>query len=147
MYLDDIEEDENPGVIYTNENMPSLKDYDDMITDDQPDDDDEEAIDKYLNIELMMNMGTNDEWRGRVIKRSWGLDGEPIGRAHNNPLFDTREYEVEFTDGTHERYQANVIAENMCAQVDNEGNEFLLLKEITDHKSDESAIQIADGMI
>ena len=91
--------------------------------------------------------GTNDERRGRVIKRSRGLDGEPIGRAHANPLFDTREYEVEFTDGTHERYQANVIAENMYAQVDSEGNEYLLLSEITDHKSDGSAIKIADGTI
>ena len=35
----------------------------------------------------------------------------------------------------------------MYAQVDNEGNEFLLLKEITDHKRDDSAIQIADGTI
>ena len=38
-----------------------------------------------------------------------------------------REYEIEFTNGTHEKYQANVIAENMYAQVNDEGNEFLLL--------------------
>jgi hypothetical protein len=31
----------------------------------------------------------------------------------------------------HEKYQANVITENMYAQVDDGGNEFLLLKEIT----------------
>ena len=82
-----------------------------------------------------------------MIKRSWGLDGEPIGRTHQNPLFDTHEYEVEFTDGTCEKYQANIIAENMVAQVDNEGNQFLLLHEITDHKSDHSAIPISDGMV
>jgi hypothetical protein len=76
-----------------------------------------------------------------------GLDGEPIGRAHNNPLFDTRQYEVEFTDSTHERYQANIIAENMYAQVDSEGNEYLLMQEITDHKSNNSAILIADGTV
>ena len=70
-----------------------------------------------------------------------GLDGEPI-RAHANPLFDTREYEIEFIDGTHEKYQANIIAENMFAQVDSEGNQFLLLQEITDHKHDHSAIPI-----
>jgi hypothetical protein len=60
-----------------------------------------------------MNMGTNDKQRGRIVTRSRGLDGEPIGHAHTNPFFDMREYEVEFTDGTHEKYQANVIAENM----------------------------------
>jgi hypothetical protein len=35
----------------------------------------------------------------------------------------------------------------MYAQVDDEGSEFLLLDEITDHRSNASAIQIADGMI
>ena len=66
---------------------------------------------------------------------------------HNNPLFDTREYEVEFTDGSQEKYQANIIAENMFAQVDSEGNQYLLLKEITNHKHDNSAIPISDGMV
>jgi hypothetical protein len=56
-----------------------------------------------------------------VIKRTRGLDGEPIGCAHANQLFDTGEYKVEFTDGTHERYQANIIVENMYAQVNSEG--------------------------
>jgi hypothetical protein len=61
-------------------------------------------------------------------------NNERIGRAHANPMFDTREYEIEFTDGTHEKYQANIIAKNMFGQVDSEGNQFLLLQEITDHK-------------
>ena len=84
-------------------------------------------MDKYLNMELRMGAGTDDERRGRVIKRSKGIGGDPIGRAHANPFFDTREYEVEFTDGTMEQYAANVIAENMYAQVDDEGNMFQLL--------------------
>jgi Reverse transcriptase (RNA-dependent DNA polymerase) len=148
MYLDDIDDDENHGVVYMNDkDTPNPEEYDDMHIGDRPEEDDEEAIDQYLNVELLMNMGTNDERRGRVVKRSRGLDGEPIGRAHTNPLFDTREYEVEFTDGAHEKYQANVIAENMYAQVDDEGNEFLLLSEITDHKTDGTAVRIADGMI
>jgi hypothetical protein len=41
--------------------------------------------------------------------------------VHNNPLFGTHEYDVEFTDRLHEQYQVNVIAENMYAQVDDEG--------------------------
>jgi hypothetical protein len=86
-----------------------------------------QAIDKYLNVELIMNMGTNDERRRRVMNRRQELDGEPIGHVHANPLFDTREYEVEFTDGTNEKYQANVIAKNIFAQVDSEGNQYLLV--------------------
>jgi hypothetical protein len=150
MYLDDIDDDVNPGVCRADEEYdttPSAEDYGDMHADERPEDDDEEAIDKYLNVELIMNMGTNDERRGRVIKRTRGLDGEPIGRAHANPLFDTREYEIEFTDGTYDRYQANIIAENMYAQVDSEGNQYLLLQEITDHRSDNSAIPISEGTV
>ena len=83
-------------------NTPSPDKYGDMNIDEWPEDDDEDVIDKYLNVELIMNMGTNDERCGCVVKRSWGLDGDPIGRAHVNPLFDTREYEMEFMDRTHE---------------------------------------------
>jgi bifunctional pyridoxal-dependent enzyme with beta-cystathionase and maltose regulon repressor activities len=60
------------------------------------------------------------------------------GRAPTQTLFDTREYENEFADGTRDKYQANVITDNMFAQVDSEGNQFLLLQEITDHKKDHS---------
>jgi hypothetical protein len=84
---------------------------------------------------------------GRVIKCAKGIGGEPVGHAHANPFFDTREYEVEFTDGTVERYAMNVIAENMYAQVDNEGNMFQLLDEIMDHKKDDTAIDTANGTV
>ena len=48
---------------------------------------------------------------------------------------DTREYIVEFEDGAPDVYSANMIAENMYAQVDNEGKTFALMSEIVDHKS------------
>jgi hypothetical protein len=35
----------------------------------------------------------------------------------------------------------------MFAQVDSKGNQYLLLKEITDHKHDNSAIPISEGMV
>ncbi len=54
---------------------------------------------------------------------------------------------VEFTDGTSENYFADVIAECMYAQVDSKGYQYQSLSEITDHRSDNSAIQIADGFI
>ena len=75
------------------------------------------------------------------------MDGEPIGQAATNPLFDTRQYEIEFTDSTKEKYTANIIAENMYAQVDNDGNMFSILAEITDHKKDETAIPISEGTV
>ena len=57
---------------------------------------------------------------------------------------DTKEYEVEFIDGTTERYSANIMAENIYSQCYSEGNQYLVLKEIVDHKSDESAIYVDD---
>jgi hypothetical protein len=133
----DIDDDLNSGVRHEeDETTPSSEDYGDMHTDERPEDDDKEAVDKYLNVELIMNMGTNDEQHGRVVKWSRGLDSEPIGHAHANTfLFDTREYEIEFADGTRDKDQANVITENMFAQSDSEGNQFLRLQEVTDHKN------------
>jgi hypothetical protein len=62
-----------------------------MHTDKRPEDNDEEAVDKYLNmLELIMNMGTSNERHGQVVKRSRGLASKPIGHGNNaNPLFDT----------------------------------------------------------
>ena len=63
MYLEDIEDDHHLGICHANNlNTPTAAEYDDMhTTDDRPDDDDEEAIHKYLNVELIMDVGTNDE--------------------------------------------------------------------------------------
>ena len=134
MYLEDVEDNYNTGVHHGDEaNTPMPAEYDDMHTYNRPDDDNEEAVDQYWNVKLIMDVSTNNERCGHVIKCAKGLDGESIGHAHANPLFDTREYEVEFTDGTCDKYQVNIIAENMFAQVNKEGNQYLLLKEITDH--------------
>ena len=102
-------------------------------------------IDKYLTCELIMDVGSGNERKGRVTKRSRVHGGKPIGVAHNNPLFDNREYDVEFTYGSIEKYAANIIAENMFAQVDDEGREHLITKDIVDHKKDHTAIPISEG--
>ena len=43
-------------------------------------------------------------------------------------------YEVEYQDGTKALVAANYIAENMFAQVDQEGNHDILLDEIIDYR-------------
>jgi hypothetical protein len=126
-------DDEDPNDELPNMVVPDDAEYDNMLVDDKPERDDltEELVDKYIGTELILGVGLGNERRGRVTKRAKGLYGEEIRRAHSNPLFDTREYVVEFTDGTEENYFANVIAENMFAQIDSEGRQFVLLKEIT----------------
>ncbi len=48
-------------------------------------------------------------------------------------------HEVEFPDGTIRDYAANILAEALYTQVDDEGNRWLLLKEIIAHEKDASA--------
>jgi hypothetical protein len=83
--------------------------------------------------------------RARVIGRTRNEDGKPIGKRDPNPILDTREYEVEFPDGSTEIYAVNLIAENLYAQVNSEGHEELFMSEIIRHKSDGSAVNADDG--
>ena len=103
-------------------NIPSDEEYGDMLFDERPEDDDEDAIDKYIGMELIMDAGTDFERGARVVKRAKDDEGRPIGTAHSNPIMDSRSYEVEFADGTRDKVIANIIAENMYAQIDDHGN-------------------------
>ena len=40
----------------------------DMIVNERPDDDDKEAINKFLNVELILDVSTNNEHQGQVEK-------------------------------------------------------------------------------
>ena len=42
-------------------------------------------MDKYLNVELILDVGSANERWGRVAKRLRGLDGKAVGHAHDNP--------------------------------------------------------------
>ncbi len=87
-----------------------------------------------------------DRGPAQVTKRLKGPDGRPIGLANVNPLLDTRQHEAEFSDGMTQDCFANVIAENLFSQVDEEGRQQLVLQEISDHRKDGSAIPISEGM-
>ena len=54
----------------------------------------------------------------------------------NNPLTDSRRYEVKFLDGTTEVIAANVIAEKLLVQIDEEGHRKLMMDKIIDHRKD-----------
>ena len=64
--------------------------------------------------------------------------------SHSNPLFDACSCVVEFPDGMKKEHTANVISENLCAQCNPDGQQFLLLSSIIDHKKDDAAIQKVD---
>ena len=106
-----------------------------------------ENTDEYIGSQLMLPHG-GDAARATVVGRKRDKDGNPIGRRHDNPLLDTREYEVEFEgDGSMDSFTTNIIAENLYSQVDEQGRTYQILKEIVDHRKDNRAVHISDGMV
>ena len=102
-----------------------------------------ETFDEYLTASVMLPRG-GEVLKAQGVARKRDVNGNPIGKANSNPILDTREYIVEFEDGATDVYSANMIAENMYAQIDNEGKTFALMSEIVDHKSDARAMKVAD---
>ena len=81
-------------------------------------------------MELAFNRGDDGPSFAKVTKRLRDAQGLPIGTANDNPILDTRIYEVEYLDGFTTSMAANSIAENMFAQVDKEVNFHVLFDEI-----------------
>lgn len=100
--------------------------------------------DKLLGMKLNLPFAGETK-HGTIEARKRNRDGTPIGESNSNPLFDTRVYEVSFGDGNYYDYSANVILENLYAQVDDFGRSASLLSDIIDHRKTEEAISKEDG--
>jgi hypothetical protein len=105
-----------------------------------------DTYDKYVGASVQLSIGDKVQ-TGKVTGRKRGLDGVARGKASANPILYIRTYNVEFPDGCSEEYTANVIAENMYAQCDEEGNQFLMLQDIIGHKTDGNTAERADMCI
>ena len=104
------------------------------------------GTDNYIGMELALPRHDDGGMlHAHVTKRMKDEEGRPIGRAADNPLLDSRLYEVEFVDGHVEALTANVIAENLIAQVDEEGRRQIMLDEIVDHRTTHEAITKEQG--
>ena len=68
-----------------------------------------------------------------------------IWNLQPKPMLNTNIYEVMFSDGSILKYAANIIAENIFSQVDEDGYRYQLLDHIIDHKSNGQAIQPEDA--
>jgi len=144
---------------------PSFEDYGDVFEDDEdfvsefhkvfnnPDvkeadeDFDKDLFDNYINMEVSINRGKEHPELARVTKRLKDHRGNYIGTANDNPILDTRMYEVEFHDGTKQALAANVIAENIFASVDEEGHRHILLDSIVDVRKSRTAVSKEDGFV
>jgi hypothetical protein len=105
-----------------------------------------EAHDNYVGIELLLpKRGTMS--RGCVTTWKRDADGNPKGRANENPILDTREYTVIFKDGDVTELTVNLIAESMYAQCDPDGNQYVLLDSIIDHRCLDTALRLSDQTV
>lgn len=94
-----------------------------------------DGYDEYLSAQVILPVG-GELHRGQVTRRLRDGNGNPIGIRKPNPLLDTREYEVNFPDGSSGSYLGNIITENIYSQVNQEGKTYTLLDEIIDHEED-----------
>ena len=121
-------------------NNPAIQEADQEFTPDSFDD-------SYLHMELALPREGGGVQFGRVVKRLRDKDGLPIGTANDNPILDSRMYEVEFQDGYKTSLAANAIAENLFSQIDDEGNRHVLFKEIIDHRTNGKQVTQQDAFV
>ena len=126
--------------LYDAVNNPKAKEADELFTPD--------SYDQYLQMELALPQGDSLEARmAKDTKRLKDASGIPIGTADQNPLLDTRMYEVEVADGKKASLAANYIAENLFAQVDDDGNRQVLMSEIIDYRTNRTELKQQDAFI
>ena len=105
-----------------------------------------EYHDQYIGAEVALPFqGTLTT--GKVKRRTRTDAGELFGQSNENPILDTRSYDVEFPDGTVSSYTANVIAMNMLAQCDEEGNHLATLDGIIGHETDGTEVLHKDRYV
>ena len=105
-----------------------------------------EAMDEYLTAELVLPH-VDSMHKARVVRRHRDDAGMPIGRINDNPILDSRMYDIEFPDGSTDVVSANLIAENLFSQVDDEGRQFQIIDEIVDCQFTDEAVKPEDGFV
>ena len=120
--------------------IPEVKEEDEMFTTD--------TYDQYLQMEMALPQGNSLEPRlARVTKQLKDAKGIPIGMANQNPLLDTRMYEVVFVDGEMASPADNYIAKNLFTQTDDEENSQVLMNEIIDYQTNGTELKQQDAFI
>ena len=105
------------------------------------------SYDKLLNSEVMLQHGEQTN-RAKVRRRALDHNGKVVGRYDDNPNLNSLVYECEFDNGTIREYSANMIAENMLTQVDEDGFSITLMEGIVDHRKDpETAVSKEDAYV
>jgi hypothetical protein len=105
-----------------------------------------EMDNNYLTAELMLPRG-GTMVKGRVSAPKRDRDDNPVGLANSNPILDTGSYIIDSDDGDQTELTTNLIAESLFSQCDPDGNQYVLLDEIVDHRRIPTAIKLADQKV
>jgi hypothetical protein len=105
--------------------------------------------DALINAEVSLHQGEDAvPVQAKVLRHLVDEHGNVIGNANINPILNTIMYEVEFPDGEVRPYAANVIADNIYSQVDNDGRRSFIFDSIIDYSRDAKyAVKKADKYI
>ena len=130
------------------ESIPSdYTPYHDMNdkTETMPEADDIPDYDLYLQAEVMLPQNGEQMRAAKVVSRAKDKHGQVLGAHNPQPVLDTRVYDVMFPDGTTQQYAANIIAEHMYSQVDEDGHRQLMIESIINHRKDQTAIPLDEA--
>jgi len=102
---------------------------------------DRSLVDMMVGIEVLLPHGEEGNSMCKVLRKSVDKDGQTTGIYDENPALNTMLYDVQFDDGTIERYGANLIAQNVLEQVvDGEGHYSERVEAIVDHRRQGNAV-------
>jgi hypothetical protein len=136
------------GVEYEPDENGNLTELDDSsnIEDDVVDPVEQPMMDLIINSEVHLPQGEEMK-AAKVTGRALNEKGELIGEYNENPILNTLHYNVEFPNGETREYGANIIAENMYAQVDTSGNQTTMLDSILNFEKDDNALSKSEKYI
>ena len=108
--LDDM--DVEPQELDESGNIVQLNDLDDEFDSAYM-----EKNDPIIGTRIQLPHESGEAKEAVVIARKRNHDGTLIGTANDNPVLDSRIYEVQFPDGSYSEYSTNVLLENLYQQI------------------------------
>ena len=78
---------------YQGYDLPDIDDFS-LDTNDR---NNEDIIESYLGVEILLPDQNRNNKMAKVINRVKGNNGNPVGTRQNNPMLDTSEYTVEMS--------------------------------------------------
>jgi hypothetical protein len=86
------------------------------------------------NLPTDEDMVEDPDDRGFERCRKRDGNGKYVGRKHKNPVLNSTVYEIEFLGGERQEIAYNILAENLLSQVDEEGKQCQIFRDIIGHR-------------